>query len=369
MGERKSQVEAVVIDMAFWRDRRVFLTGHTGFKGAWMALLLRSLGAEVNGFSLPPDNDRGLFIQAGVESDVDHTIGDIRDLPRLKSALAKAKPNVVIHMAAKSLVRPSYEDPIDTYSTNVMGTVNLLEALRHVSYVAAVVIVTSDKCYENTASTKGYCETDPMGGYDPYSSSKGCAEIVTAAYRRSFFQGAQQARIASARAGNVIGGGDWARDRLVPDMMRAFVAGEVARIRNPSAVRPWQHVMDPIMGYLMLAERLTRDGQAYCGGWNFGPPQDASVPVSLLVEKLAHGWGAGARWEVDSGDHPHEAAYLGLDSSKAEARLGWRRPIGLDRALQLTVDWYRALDMGLDMRDFTQKQILEIVKAVPDGLH
>ncbi len=363
MGERKSQMEAAVIDTAFWRNRRVFLTGHTGFKGAWMVLLLRSLGADVYGFSLPPEDDRGLFVQAGVERDVDHVIGDIRDLPHLQSALARAKPDVAIHMAAQSLVRPSYEDPVDTYSTNVMGTVNLLETLRRVSGVAAVVIVTSDKCYENTASTRGYRETDAMGGYDPYSSSKGCAEIVTSAYRRSFFQGERQTQIASARAGNVIGGGDWARDRLVPDLIRAFAAGKIVRIRNPASVRPWQHVMDPLLGYLTLAERLVRDGRAFSDGWNFGPHHESAVPVSVFAEKLARLWGGGARWELDDGDHPHEAAYLGLDCGRAESQLGWRSLIGLDRALQLTADWYRALAAGLDMRDFTRKQIGEVVDS------
>jgi CDP-glucose 4,6-dehydratase len=366
MGERKREVEKAVIDSRFWRGRRVFLTGHTGFKGAWAVLLLRSLGAEVCGFSLAPDNDRGLFVQAGVDHDVDHLIGDIRDLTKLQAAVSRAKPDVVILMAAQSLVRPSYEEPVDTFSTNVMGTVNLLEALRHVPPVAAVVIVTSDKCYENTASLADYRETDPMGGYDPYSSSKGCAEIVTAAYRRSFFQAKQETQVASARAGNVIGGGDWARDRLVPDLMRAFAAEKVALIRNPAAVRPWQHVMDPLIGYLVLAQRLTRDGRAFAEGWNFGPARMSAVPVSVLVEKLAGHWGAGARWEVNAGDHPHEATYLGLDCSKAESQLGWRPRIDLDLALQLTVEWYRELERGTDMRGFTQRQISQIIDPITD---
>jgi len=352
-----------MIDAAFWRNRRVFLTGHTGFKGAWTVLLLRSLGADVYGFSLPPEDDRGLFVKASVEADVDHMIGDIRDLPCLQSALARAKPDVVIHMAAQSLVRRSYEDPIDTYSTNVMGTANLLEAVRRVAGVAAVIIVTSDKCYESTGARTEYRETDAMGGYDPYSSSKGCAEIVTTAYRRSFFQGERQTQIASARAGNVIGGGDWARDRLVPDTMRAFAAGKVVRIRNPASVRPWQHVMDPLLGYLLLAERLMQNGRAFAEGWNFGPHHDSAVPVSVIVEKLARQWGEGARWELDDGDHPHEAAYLGLDINKAESQMGWRPLIGLDRALQLTAEWYRALEAGLDMRDFTRTQIGEVVDS------
>lgn len=364
MGERKREVETFVIDAAFWRGRRVFLTGHTGFKGAWMVLLLRSLGADVSGFSLAPDDDRGLFVQAGVAGDAAHRIGDIRDLADLRAAVQEAKPDIVIHMAAQSLVRLSYDEPVETYATNVMGTVNLLEAVRQVAGIKAVVVVTSDKCYENTGSPDGYRETDPMGGHDPYSSSKGCTELVTAAYRRSYFQKEGSAEIASARAGNVIGGGDWARDRLVPDMMRAFMAGEVVRIRNPTAVRPWQHVLDPIIGYLVLAERLVRGGRKFSEGWNFGPHRDSAVPVSVLVETLVRKWGAGARWELDAGDHPHEAAYLGLDCSKAESGLGWRPLIGLDQALQLSVDWYRALDKGLDMREVTLRQIGGVVEAM-----
>ncbi len=353
-----------MIDGAFWRGRRVFLTGHTGFKGAWMALLLRSFGAKVYGFALAPDSEHGLFVQARVARDVDHRIGDIRDLPQLQSALAAAKPDVVIHMAAQSLVRLSYREPVETYATNVMGTVNLLEAVRQVSGIEGVVIVTSDKCYENTGSAEGYRETDPMGGYDPYSSSKGCAEIVTTAYRRSFFQEGRAARVASARAGNVIGGGDWAQDRLVPDMMRAFIGGEVVRIRNPAAVRPWQHVLDPVLGYLVLAERLVRDDPGVAEGWNFGPHRDSAVPVSVLVETLVRQWGAGARWELDGASHPHEAAYLGLDCSKAESRLGWRPLIGLDQALQLSTDWYRAFNSGQNMRDVTLAQIESVAASV-----
>lgn len=353
-----------MIDRSFWRGRRVFLTGHTGFKGAWMALLLRSLGAEVYGFALAPDSERDLFVQADVARDIDHRIGDIRDLPQLQFAMAAAKPDVVIHMAAQSLVRLSYREPVETYATNVMGTVNLLEAVRQVSGIRGVVIVTSDKCYENVGSVEGYRETDPMGGYDPYSSSKGCAEIVTAAYRRSFFQGETAARVASARAGNVIGGGDWAEDRLVPDMMRAFMAGEVVRIRNPAAARPWQHVLDPVLGYLLLAECLVLDGAGIAEGWNFGPHRDSAVPVSVLVETLVRQWGAGARWELDAASHPHEAAYLGLDCSKAESRLGWQPLIGLDQALQLSTDWYRAFNSGKNMRDFTLAQIGSIAGPV-----
>jgi len=355
-------LENLVIDPAFWRGRRVFLTGHTGFKGAWAATLLRSLGAEVFGFALPADDERGVFMKANVEHDIAHRIGDIRDLTDLQSAMADAKPSIVIHMAAQSLVRLSYDEPVETYATNVMGTVNLLEAVRHVIGVQATIIVTSDKSYENTGSPQGYREDDPMGGYDPYSSSKGCAELVTSAYRRSFFQNERATAIASARAGNVIGGGDWARDRLVPDIMRAFIAGDAVRIRNPAAVRPWQHVLDPVIGYLVLAERLVKDPREFSEGWNFGPQRASAVPVSTLVEVLVKKWGEGAKWERDGREHPHEASYLGLDCSKAEVQLSWKPLIGLDEALQLSVDWYRAFDKGADMRELTLRQIASVLE-------
>lgn len=350
-----------MIDPGFWLGRRVFLTGHTGFKGSWMALLLRSFGAEVFGFSLPPESEHGLFNIAGVQNDVHHRIGDIRDLADLRSALAEAKPDVVIHMAAQALVRLSYDEPVETYATNVMGTVNLLEAARTVAGVKAIVVVTSDKCYENTGQLRGYVETDPMGGYDPYSSSKGCAEIVTAAYQRSFYQAETMPPVATARAGNVIGGGDWARDRLVPDIMRSFMADEVGRIRNPAAIRPWQHVLDPIIGYLTLVQRLVQGGRQFAEGWNFGPHADSEVPVSVLVQKLAGHWGADARWGLDEGDNPHEAAYLKLDCNKARTRLHWNPVIDFDQALRLSSDWYRAFHQGADMRAVTLQQIKEIV--------
>jgi CDP-glucose 4,6-dehydratase len=361
MDGRAGEMENLVIDPGFWHGRRVFLTGHTGFKGAWMALLLRSIGAEVYGFSLPPESPDGLFNVAGVEHDVHHRLGDIRNLTELRDALAEAKPDVVIHMAAQALVRLSYDEPVETYATNVIGTVNLLEASRTIAGIKAIVVVTSDKCYENTGSLRGYVETDAMGGYDPYSSSKGCAEIVTAAYARSFFQTADMPFVATARAGNVIGGGDWARDRLVPDIMRSFLAGEVVRIRNPAAIRPWQHVMDPVIGYLTLAQRLVQGGRPFAEGWNFGPSADSEVPVSVLVQTLAAHWGTGARWDLDEGDNPHEAAYLKLDCSKALARLEWHPLIGFDRALRLSSEWYRAFQDGADMRAVTLRQINEIV--------
>lgn len=358
-------MENLVIDTAFWRGRRVLLTGHTGFKGSWMVLLLRSLGAQLYGFALPPLSDQGLFVAAGVSGDIKHRIGDIRDFTQLHSAMAEAKPSIVIHMAAQPLVRLSYQEPVETYATNVMGTVNLLESVRQLSGVEAVVIVTSDKCYENTGSSEGYIETDPMGGYDPYSSSKGCAEIVAAAYRRSFFQASGSARVASARAGNVIGGGDWAQDRLVPDLMKAFMIGGVVRIRNPNAVRPWQHVLDPVIGYIVLAERLVRDGN-FSEGWNFGPDAESAISVAALVANLAEKWGPDAKWEIDTADHPHEAAYLSLNIAKARKRLGWHPTIDLDQALQLTADWYRALADRSNMRNVTLAQIDKVLRKSVD---
>lgn len=350
-------MEGVVIDRDFWRGRRVFLTGHTGFKGAWATLLLAAMGAEVHGYALPPEDENALFNVAQVERDVQHGIGDLRDAAAVRRAVEDARPDIVIHMAAQPLVRLSYAAPVDTYATNIMGTVHLLEAIRHVPGIKAVVVVTSDKCYDNTGSLWGYRETDHLGGHDPYSNSKACTEIVTDGYRRSFFSGESAPKIASGRAGNVIGGGDWARDRLVPDAVRAFLAKDVLRIRNPAAVRPWQHVLDPVAAYLVLAQRLVTGGAVFAEGWNFGPSAASEVPVEHIVGELVRLWGAGARWSRDTGSHPHEAAYLRLDCAKAQARLGWKPLIPIDQALALTVHWYRAFDAGENMRAVTVAQI------------
>jgi CDP-glucose 4,6-dehydratase len=355
-------VENLVIDPKFWSHRRVFLTGHTGFKGSWTVLLLRHLGAHVTGFALPPIDPEDLFEVADLKSALEqHVLADICAAGPIADAMTAAKPEIVIHMAAQSLVRPSYEDPIRTYATNVMGTVHVLDAVRRAPSVRAVVSVTSDKCYENLGWVWGYRETDRLGGHDPYSNSKACAELVTDAYRSSFFAPAGTCQVATARAGNVIGGGDWARDRLVPDAMRAFMAQTPLRIRNPAAVRPWQHVLDPVLGYLRLAQRLVEDGRTYAEGWNFGPAAASEVPVSHIVETLVRLWGEGARWERDAGEHPHEAAYLKLDCSKAAARLGWRPLIELEAALDLTVEWYRALAAGADMRALTLGQMQRVL--------
>jgi CDP-glucose 4,6-dehydratase len=353
-------MEKMVIDPAFWKDKSVFLTGHTGFKGSWLSLWLESMGASVTGYALAPPTEPNLFSIANVGQTMTSITADVRDSVRLRDALGKSSPAIVFHMAAQSLVRDSYDDPVGTYATNVMGTVNLLDAVRGTPAVRAVIVVTSDKCYENRERTAGYREDEPMGGTDPYSSSKGCAELVTAAYRRSFFnnRGKYPApAIASVRAGNVIGGGDWAKDRLVPDAINAFLAGRPVLIRNPAAIRPWQHVLEPLHGYLLLAEHLWRTGSAYGEAWNFGPSDEDVKPVSWIVERLARSWGNQARWELDDRQHPHEAERLRLDCSKAHTRLNWTSHLGLPQALDWIVDWYRAYADKEDMRRFTLAQI------------
>lgn len=354
-----------VVTPAFWRGARVFLTGHTGFKGAWLSLVLRRLGAEVTGYALPPD-EASLYTAAAVDDGLTSTLADIRDLERLTSALRAARPTVVFHLAAQALVRAGYHDPVGTYATNVMGTVHLLEAVRQVPGVRAVVVVTSDKCYDDSEGSRregpwGYRETDPMGGHDPYSSSKGCAELATAAYARSFFaperHGEHGVGIASARAGNVIGGGDWAADRLVPDLIRGLESGSPVAIRNPAACRPWQHVLEPLAGYLMLAERLSTARPEEFSGWNFGPGPDAEQPVRLVAERLCALWGNPAGWRATpEPGAPREAHLLRLDIAKARSRLGWSPRWSLEQALAATVDWYRERHGG-DARGLTERQI------------
>jgi len=350
-----------MVNRSFWKGRRVFLTGHTGFKGSWLSLWLNSLGAKVTGYALAPPTEPSLFEQAEVGRDVRSISADIREFPRLKAALGECRPEVVIHMAAQSVVRRGYEDPIETYSTNVMGTVNLLEALRQLQQPCAVVNVTSDKCYANREWVWGYRENGARGGRDPYSNSKGCAELVTAAYQESFFPpnslDAHGVVLASARAGNAIGGGDWTKDQLIPDLMRAFVAGQPCLIRNPSATRPWQFVLEPLRGYLMLAERLTEDPSHFASGWNFGPADTDAQPVSWIADELASSWGRSASWKQDGGTHPHEAHFLKLDASKSKACLGWRPLLPLKPALGWIVEWYHAFQQGGDLRRLTQSQI------------
>lgn len=349
------------MNVEFWNGKHVFVTGHTGFKGSWLCLWLQMLGARVTGYSLPPPTTPSLFELAAVAQRMTSIIGDIRKLDDLRVAMSDASPGIVFHLAAQSLVRQSYHDPVETYSTNVMGTVNLFEAVRHMPGVKVVVNVTSDKCYENRELTSGYRENDPMGGTDPYSSSKGCAELVTTAYRHSFFPGEQNGpcvSVATARSGNVIGGGDWARDRLIPDLVTAIESGRPALIRNPDAVRPWQHVLDPLCGYLILAEQLWKHGPQYAESWNFGPTDEDAKPVSCLADRLTALWGNNAAWEKDLSDHPPEMHYLQLDASKARSRLGWHPKLNLETALEWTVEWYRGSqrDPG-ESRKLTEAQI------------
>lgn len=347
----------------FWRGKRVFMTGHTGFKGSWLSLWLQQLGADVTGYALSPPTNPSLFEVAKVEGGMRSIIADIRDGEALAKAMREARPDVVIHMAAQPLVRYSYEAPVETYATNVMGTVHLLEAVRQTETVRAVVIVTSDKCYENKEWPWGYRENEPMGGYDPYSNSKGCAELVTAAYRNSYFNPAKHnahgVAIGSGRAGNVIGGGDWAADRLIPDILRAIEAGRPVHIRSPHAIRPWQHVLEPLGGYLNLAEKLFLDGPAYAEGWNFGPADEDAKPVQWIVERLTQGWGEGATWELDNNPQPHEAHYLKLDCSKAKSKLDWHPRWPLSATLAGIVDWHKAMLSRAEMNAFTCGQITQ----------
>jgi CDP-glucose 4,6-dehydratase len=320
-----------------WQGRRVLVTGHTGFSGAWLALWLRKLGAEVSGYALAPATEPSLYREANVGKSLAHeAIADVRDLRVLNEFFARAKPEVVLHLAAQSLVRRGYADPVETYSTNVMGTVNVLEAVRANAGVRAVVVVTSDKCYDNRELERGYTEADPLGGSDPYASSKAAAELVTAAYRRSYFM-----NIASARAGNIIGGGDWSKDRLMTDLVAALKAGKPVKLRHPDAVRPWQHVLDALHGYLLLAAALSERGAEFAEGWNFGPPSGDARPVAWIVETVTRLWGGGPGWERDGGTHPHETTQLRLDASKARERLRWKPVLGIEEALAWTVDWYR----------------------------
>lgn len=342
----------------FWRNKKVFLTGHTGFKGSWLSLWLQSLGAQVTGYALNPPTNPSLFDVARVADGMVSVIDDIRNYDALYLAMKNAQPELVIHMAAQPLVRYSYENPVETYSTNVMGTVHLLEAVRRVESVKSVVNVTTDKCYENKEWEWGYREVDRLGGYDCYSNSKACSELVTSAYRASFF-GSSHVSIATARAGNVIGGGDWAQDRLIPDILNFFSSKKLLQIRNPRAIRPWQFVLEPLRGYLTLAENLySAQGGDYAGAWNFGPLDADAQPVEWIVNELAKNW-PNARWEIDKASHPHEANYLKLDISKASAKLGWAPRVRLNKAIDFIVEWSNVFDQGGDMRSFSLQQLSE----------
>lgn len=345
------------INNAFWKGRKVFLTGHTGFKGSWLSLWLQSMGSNVKGYALQPPTKPSLFEVAKVGSGMESEIGDIRDLEKLKRSLSDFAPDIVIHMAAQPLVRDSYLDPIETYSTNVMGTVNVLEAVCSIAQVRAVVSVTTDKCYENKEWPWGYRENEPMGGHDPYSSSKGCAELVTAAYRRSFCNKKDSPAIASARAGNVIGGGDWAKDRLIPDVLRAFDKNEAVIIRNPKATRPWQHVLEPLSGYLVLAENLYEEGAAFAEGWNFGPKDEDCKSVEWMLNTIIDRWDKKVSWQLDQNANPHEATFLKLDCSKAAFRLKWEPRWNVKTAIAKVVDWHLAWKAGENMHQYSMNEI------------
>lgn len=369
MGYRQGTVEDLGVSRSmmsgFWKGKRVFLTGHTGFKGSWLSLWLESLGACVKGYALEPPTVPALFTVARVAEGMESEIGDIRDLATLSASMRAFKPDMVLHMAAQPLVRLSYREPIETYATNVMGTAHVLESARCVESVRGIVCVTSDKCYENQEHHRGYVEDEPMGGHDPYSSSKGCAELVISAYRRSFMSEAADPALASARAGNVLGGGDWAEDRLIPDILKSFEEAVPVVIRNPHAIRPWQHVLEPLSGYLTLAEALWRGGQEFAEGWNFGPSDEDAWPVQQIVESMVRRWGEGARWELDGQEHPHEASCLKLDCAKARARLNWAPRWDLDAALARTVKWHREWLEGKDMRAACLQEIAAFA-ATPD---
>ncbi|KQU17355.1 CDP-glucose 4,6-dehydratase [Bacillus sp. Leaf13] len=356
-----------MLDNDFWRGKKVFITGHTGFKGSWLCLWLNSLGADVTGFSLSPPTDPSLFHLCSIQEDTKTIIGDIRDREALSSALLNAKPDIVFHLAAQPIVRASYQDPIYTYETNVMGTIYLFEAIRlavnNKVPIKAVINITSDKCYENKEWAWGYRENDPMGGYDPYSNSKACAELITSSYRRSFFNpesyDLHRVALASVRAGNVIGGGDWAADRLVPDCIRALLLGNEIKIRNPYAIRPWQHVLEPLSGYLLLAQKLYQEGVPYAEGWNFGPRDDDAKSVEWIVKNICNKWGSHASYQIEKGNYEHEAHFLKLDCSKSKQKLGWAPRWNIGQGIDKTLEWTRAYTDQKCLKDICLQQIEE----------
>jgi CDP-glucose 4,6-dehydratase len=360
-----------VIDTLFWKNKKIFLTGHTGFKGSWLCLWLHSLGARVYGYALQPPTEPSLFNLCELDKVIDSTIADVRDRKSLHEAMISAQPEIVIHMAAQPLVRDSYKIPVDTYDINVMGTVNLFETVRACPSVHAVINVTTDKCYENREWVWGYREHEALGGYDPYSNSKACSELVTAAYRSSYFNlkeyAAHRVGIATARSGNVIGGGDWATDRLVPDCVRSILKGDPVLIRNPNAIRPWQHVLEPLSGYLILAQKLIQDGPRYSGAWNFGPGDDDARPVGWLVKQLCSQWGDTASFAMDKGVHPHEAHYLKLDCSKAKAELGWKPRWKLEKAIESIVAWTKGYQKSREGKKACLQQIEEYSALLTKG--
>lgn len=353
------------IDTKFWKGKKVLVTGHTGFKGSWLSLWLQKLGTDLVGFSKDVPTTPSLYELADVGKGMTSVIGDIRNYKQVEDLLKKNEPEIVIHLAAQAILRRSYQDPVETYSTNVMGTVNVLEAVRKSSSVKVVLNVTSDKCYQVKNSSEGYREDNPMGGFDPYSNSKGCAELVTSSYRNSFFNQNDYDKhgisLASARAGNVIGGGDWGSDRLVPDIMRGILGGKEITIRNPNSVRPWQYILDPLRGYLVLIEKLWENGSNFSEGWNFGPITNDLKPVSWIVEKLSKLWEEEISWKVDKNENPHEEQFLKLDCSKAKSKLGWSSKMNIESSLEWTVEWYRKYKEGKNMKEVSENQINDFI--------
>lgn len=352
------------VNPSFWKGKRVFLTGHTGFKGSWLSIWLHELGAEVKGYALAPNTTPSLFEEARIGELIDSEQGDIRNYRNIKKSIEDFDPDILIHMAAQPLVRLSYQEPLETFETNVMGTANVLQAARGCERLKAIVSVTTDKCYENKEWVWGYREDEAMGGHDPYSSSKGCAELVTAAYRRSFFNTKETASLASARAGNVIGGGDWADDRLIPDILRAFEKSKPVVIRNPLSTRPWQHVLEPLSGYLVLAESLYTQGQSFAEGWNFGPRDEDCQPVNWILDKMVKDWKGNASWKLDKDNNPHEAGFLKLDCSKAKARLRWEPKWDLDETLEKIITWHQLWLKGVDVQELCKKEIASYNKGI-----
>jgi CDP-glucose 4,6-dehydratase len=351
------EISKGIVDASFWKGKKVYLTGHTGFKGSWLSLWLQSMEVIVKGYSLDINTKPALFEESNVAAGMESELGDIRNLEQLTESMVSFNPDILIHMAAQPLVRLSYLNPVDTYTTNVIGTVNVLEAARKCINLKAIVSVTTDKCYENKEWEWGYRENEPMGGHDPYSSSKGCAELVTSAYRRSFFSSEGTASLASARAGNVIGGGDWAEDRLIPDILRAFEKSEPVVIRNPLSTRPWQHVLEPLSGYLVLAQELFLNGDNFAEGWNFGPKDEDCKPVSWILDKMVTYWGNNVSWSLDKNNNPHEAGFLKLDCSKASNRLKWNPKWNLQLTLKSIVDWHQLYTNGGDVKKQCLKEI------------
>ena len=350
----------------FWNKKKVLLTGHTGFKGSWLSLWLQKLNASVIGFSKSIPTNPSLFELANIENGMTSITGNVCDYDKLEETIKEYKPEIVIHMAAQAILRESYSNPIETYATNVMGTVNLLESIRKVGNVKVILNVTTDKCYEPNESSKGYLETDRLGGYDPYSNSKACSELVTLSFRNSFFNPKEYHKhgisLASCRAGNVIGGGDWGKDRLIPDIMRGILNNEIIKIRNPNSIRPWQHVLDPLNGYLTLVEKLWSSGSEFSEGWNFGPLENDEKPVKLIVEKLTEQWSKDIRMDIDNSVNPHEENYLRLNCIKANSRLGWMPKLNLEQGLEWITEWYKHYEQNNNMREITEQQIEKFQK-------